>query len=91
MPISNSLSAIKNIQGVSYDWKYKSGRRQLGVIAQQVEALIPEVVSEHKLPLSGAPDGIYKTVNYSLIVPHLIESIKELNARIKSLEAKLEK
>lgn len=91
-PISNGLSAIKNLQGVSYDWKYKPGPRQLGLLAQQVESQVPEVVTEYDLPFTGAPspDTPYKTVNYQLLVPHLIEAIKELNDRIEELESLLD-
>jgi hypothetical protein len=93
LPITNSLSVIKNLQGVSYDWKYKPTTRQVGLLAQQVESQIPEVVKEYDLPFTGGPksDTPYKTVSYQLLVPHLIESIKELNARIEDLESLLDK
>ena len=89
LPITNSLSAVKNLQGVSYDLKYKPGPRQVGLLAQQVESQIPEVVKEYDLPFTGGPksDTPYKTVSYQLLVPHLIEAIKELNARIEELES----
>tara|TARA_R110000744_G_scaffold195199_2_gene314200 strand:- start:168 stop:1307 length:1140 start_codon:yes stop_codon:yes gene_type:complete len=92
LPIQNALSTICKLEGVSYDWRYKDGNRQLGVIAQQVQEFVPEIVTETKLPLAGKTaddDTTYKTVNYEMLVPHLIEAIKELTSKVEYLESKI--
>jgi len=81
-PIDNALSRVGQIEGVYFDWK-EGGERQVGVIAQQVEKVLPEVVSEDK--------NSYLSVDYSKIVPLLIEAINEQNSIIKDLEDRLSK
>lgn len=81
-PIDNALSRVSQIEGVYFDWK-TGGDRQVGVIAQQVEKVLPEVVSEDK--------NSYLSVDYSKIVPLLIEAINEQNSIIKDLEDRLSK
>jgi len=78
-PIDNAFDRVNNIEGVYFNWKDKS-ERNVGVLAQQVEKVLPEVVSQ---------DGNgYLNVDYGGIVPLLLESIKELEARITELEKK---
>ncbi len=82
-----ALDKLKKIRGVSYYWnrdefpdrKFKEGR-QVGVIAQEVEQVIPELVST-------GPDG-YKAVDYAKLTPVLIEAIKEQQKYIENLENK---
>lgn len=91
MPLGNALQNISAINGVSFDWKPEAGRgdkKQLGIIAQEVESVYPELVEDN---------GDYKTVHYDGLIAPLIEAVKELKAineeqeqRIKALEAKLE-
>lgn len=66
------------MRGVTFE---KDGVAGLGVIAQEVEAVIPEVVMTHN-------DGM-KSVAYGNIVGVLIEAIKELKLEVESLKAKL--
>lgn len=78
-PIDNAFDRVNNIEGVYFNWKDKS-ERNVGVLAQQVEKVLPEVVSQ---------DGNgYLNVDYGGIVPLLLEAIKELEARITELENK---
>jgi hypothetical protein len=90
--LSSSLETVCKLEGVRYDWKHRPETNQLGVIAQQVELHVPEVIHETTLPFY-APDKndttIYKTVRYEMLVPHLIESIKELKAEIDTLKLRL--
>ena len=88
--IDNALSKLSQIDGVIYDWNdaYKKIHGQVdgyfvrndnsGIIAQQVEAVFPNVVATR-------PDG-YKAVRYELLVPLLIEAIKELKAEVDLLK-----
>jgi hypothetical protein len=77
--IENALSTINSIRGVTFDM---NGKRRLGVIAQEIEQFVPEVISTN-------PEG-YLTVAYGNLVGLLIESTKELSNKIKQLEKKLE-
>tara|TARA_R110002012_G_scaffold65013_2_gene170697 strand:- start:918 stop:8327 length:7410 start_codon:yes stop_codon:yes gene_type:complete len=87
--LTGSLDTICNLEGVRYNWKYHEDTPQLGVIAQQVEQHIPEIVKEMELPLH-APDGVkYKTVKYEQLVPHLIESIKQLRDELEQVKRQL--
>ena len=64
--------------------------QQYGVIAQEVEAVFPEMVQEKAVFNNAGDDTLYKTVNYDQLVPVLIESLRELNEKVESLEAELE-
>ena len=84
-PISNALDKVKALNGVSFHWK-KDNKRDFGFIAQDVEQVVPELVSESQ-------QG--KAVNYAKTVAILTEAIKEqqtiieqLMARIDALESK---
>ena len=104
-PLSSSLATICKLDGIKFDWKHRDDKDHLGLIAQQVEKYIPEVVHEKKLPFyvsssvcsseDGTPETItdktlYKTVRYEELIPHLIESIKELKSEIDNLKLQLE-
>ena len=85
LPIPNALHKISSLNGVYYDWKqeefpdknFASGR-QIGVIAQEVQAIFPEVVLEDA-------DG-YLSVDYSRLTPVLIEAVKEQQQLIDHLQ-----
>jgi hypothetical protein len=77
--IKNALNKVKNLRGVEYDRK-ETGEHQIGVIAQEIEKIIPEVVYEN--------DGI-KSVAYANLVGLLIEAIKEQQEQIEELKKKL--
>jgi len=92
-PLAGSLDVICNLEGVTYDWKYREEKNQIGLIAQDVEKFIPESIKEGTKPFYGKDEKdttIYKSINYDMIVPHLIESIKELKSEIDDLKSKLE-
>ena len=88
--IENATEKVNKLRGVSYTWNEGSrkGQREIGVIAQEVEEVVPEVVHEKKLPFVG--NETYKTVDYEKLVALLIESNKELTARVEQLEARLD-
>ena len=89
--IENATEKVKQLRGVSYTWNdgSREGQREIGVIAQEIEEVIPEVVHEKTLPFLGN-DETYKTVDYEKLVALLIESNKELASRVETLEAKLD-
>ena len=75
--IPNALEKVNSLRGVTFD---KDGVRGLGVIAQEVEKILPEVVIEGEE---------YKSVAYGNIVGVLIEAIKELTNEVEELKRKL--
>ena len=87
--IPNALDKVSNLRGVTFDWKDEcvdlgfipSTKHETGVIAQEVQAVIPDAVSP-------APfDSNYLTVDKEKIIPVLIEAIKELKAEVDELKA----
>lgn len=73
-PILSGLDKVMALQGVSYVKKY-TGVRQLGLIAQEVRPILPDIVATQS-------DGTLG-VNYQQVIPVLIEAIKELALKIK--------
>ena len=81
-PISNAVDKVRSISGNTFTWNEKSvynGKEGTGIIAQEIEALELPGVTETR------EDGT-KAVRYDRLVPLLIEAIKELDGKIKSLE-----
>jgi len=78
--IDNALKRVTSMRGVFFDRKDNSEVRQTGVIAQEVEPFLPEVVRQTK------DDNKIKSVAYGNMVGVLIEAIKELNAKIEKLQ-----
>ena len=80
--IPNALDKVQALNGVSFDWK-KTGEKSAGVIAQEVQEVLPEAVKE-VTPVGGGDSHL--TVNYHALTSILIESIKELKAEIEELK-----
>lgn len=76
--IADPFALLNGIEGKHFLWK-KSGRASYGVIAQDVESVMPEAVGENA-------EG-FKTVEYNQLIAPLIEAVKQLDARVKALEA----
>ena len=85
--IPNAIDKIKQINGVYFDWipltkeqrKILHGNEghDIGVIAQEIEAILPELVTTR--------DNGYKAVKYEKLVAVLIEAVKELNEKINKI------
>ena len=78
--IDNALERVQGMRGVFFNRKDANSGRQTGVIAQEVEPFLPEVVRETK------DEKKIKSVAYGNMVGVLIEAIKELNAKIEELQ-----
>jgi hypothetical protein len=75
--ITDAVSLLTQINGVSFDW-LDSGNHSYGVIAQQLETVLPELVSSDQ-------DGM-KTVRYLPLIAILIEAVKQLSIEIRTLK-----
>jgi hypothetical protein len=93
IPIDNALEKIEKLDGVEFDWtdayiqresngkgedNYFFRKHDVGLIAQQVESVLPEVVATR--------DDGYLAIKYEKIVPLLVECIKELKKEINELK-----
>ena len=74
--VENALETVGSLRGVSFDWK-ETGKGSYGVIAQEIEEVLPELVK----------NGEIKSVNYNGIIGVLIEAIKELKTEIEILKS----
>jgi hypothetical protein len=77
-PITNYETILSSIHGVHFNWK-TNGKKDVGVIAQDLQDVIPEAVHMIK-------GGVYG-VSYFTLVPVLIEAVKSLQTRVSTLEA----
>lgn len=91
-PISSPLEKVKSLRGVYFNWDQKSfpnkdfsDKTELGFIAQEVEKVLPEVVSKDKTPEE------YRSVKYDKVVALLVEAIKEQQKQIDSLKSQVKK
>jgi hypothetical protein len=88
--ITDALMALEKIRGVRYDWKdeyitaaggedeYFLRKKDVGLIAQEVEQVLPEIVAERQ-------DG-YKAIKYERVVALLVQAVKELRAEVQALK-----
>jgi len=85
-PISNAMNIINNLEGKTYFWRTDEFKekgfttsKQYGFIAQELEEIIPEVVATDS---KG-----FKSVNYDMVIPILVQAIKEQQKQIEDLQA----
>jgi hypothetical protein len=76
--VENAIETVSSLRGVSFDWK-ENGKSSYGVIAQELEEVLPELVKQ----------GEVKSVNYNGIIGVLIEAVKELSAEVEELKKSL--
>jgi hypothetical protein len=89
--IENALDKVEQLNGYYYEWNdtakgidaeaFKDGM-EVGVNAQEIEKILPEVIAEAPIVKIHELDTDYKTVHYDKIVPLLIEAIKELKVEL---------
>jgi len=91
LPIESAVNKALQIRGVEFDWKdeaedlgfYPRHKHEPGLIAQEVEKVVPEAV------IPAPFNQRYKTIDYNKLIPLLFGSIHELNSRIEDLETKI--
>ena len=91
-PVINALDKVKSLRGVYFNWNQKAfpekdfgAQDELGFIAQEVEKIVPEIVSKDKSKEE------YRSVKYDKLVALLVEAIKEQQKQIDSLSVKVNK
>jgi hypothetical protein len=91
--IGNATSLIKQMHPMKYDFKYEELKemglpkeRQFGLIAQELEKVVPELVFQHS---EGKNQEHYKGINYTGLIPILIQGMKDQQAEIEALKQKL--
>ena len=102
-PIENAIEKVKAISGVTYkpnaiaeSFGYTNKEEHVGVLAQEVEAVLPQVVKPAPFDILQLQEGVeisrsgqnYKTVQYEKLVPLLIQAIKEQQIMIEELQKK---
>jgi len=103
--IPSALSKLLSLRGVTYNsnklaeqYGYFDKKEQVGVIAQEVEKILPQIVVPAPFDIEQDEDGNeysksgenYKTVQYDKLIPLLIEAIKEQQETIISLQKRIE-
>ena len=78
--VDNALEKVNKLRGVYYENTKLQNKKCIGVIAQEIEEILPEVVNSH---------NDLKSVSYNDIIGVLIESIKELSAEVNELKSKI--
>ena len=80
-PLVDSLSVIKKLEGVKYEWIHDN-QPSIGFIAQEVEEIIPSAV--------GLSPAGHKTIQYNIIIAFLVEAVKEQQNQIDLLKQQIE-
>ena len=84
--IPDALEKIKSLTGVTFNYK-KDGSRSTGVIAQQVQRVLPEVIYEtSEVGRSEEEDSSFLAVRYGQMMGLAIEAIKDLSKEIEELK-----
>lgn len=78
-PIENALDAIMRLVGVTYDRRDGSKQDEAGLIAEEVDKVLPNLVTKDQ---DGRPDAIH----YTKLTAYLIEAVKSLKAEINGLK-----
>ena len=86
-PIEDALSKVRQLRGMTFTYT-PDGKESAGLIAQDVEKVLPSAVSEKQLPLKQDDGNEYKILQYDQTIGLLVEAIKELTAKVEELEKK---
>ena len=86
--ITGAVDTVKQLIGRSFTWK-EGDTKSFGIIAQEVETILPEIISTQTVIEGEENDDPYKMVNYAAFTGHFIEAIKELATKIEALETEV--
>jgi hypothetical protein len=97
--VEGALEKLERIRGVAFEWAEAEspyalgdvpGKPSIGVIAQEVEEVFPEVVSTYEPGQESKEEEDYKAVDYNGLTSVLIEAVKELKAQNEALRSRIE-
>jgi hypothetical protein len=97
--IEHPIDMLKSITGYKFDWNdlavpEKRGKKELGLIADEVEELMPELITQFYHPKEAIDKGAgieeYKAVLYDRLTPVMVEAIKQQQTEIDALKQKVE-
>jgi hypothetical protein len=88
--VTDAVAKVQKLRGVEFDF-IVDGKRSAGVIAQDVEKVLPQAVIEKKAYILKGVEDYYKVVEYSQLTSLFIEAIKEQQAQIEDLKAEVSK
>ena len=90
--LTGALDKVNQLRGVSFNWidSARGEGTHIGFIAQELEAVYPELVGDGGLPDDDDGQSAIKSVDYGHMVPVLVEAIKELKAENDALKARLD-
>jgi len=84
-PIEDAIWRVKQLNGCTFTY-LKDDRKSAGLIAQDVEKVLPSAVIDTTTVFHGEEGETYKTLQYDQVVGLLVEAVKELTARVEELE-----
>jgi len=84
-PIDNALWRVSQLNGCTFTY-LKDDRKSAGLIAQDLEKVLPSAVIEGGAVFHGEEGETYKTVQYDQVIGLLVEAVKELTAKVEELE-----
>jgi hypothetical protein len=88
-PITSALESVKSLRAVKYSWKSDADKKpHIGLIAQDVQKVLPEVVASAKLP-SSDDETKYLSVAYTEVIPLLVAALQELSAKVDAQAAEI--
>ena len=83
--ISDALDKVKQLKGITFNYK-KDGKRSTGLIAQDLEKVLPEAIYETiDADINGDPEDKHLAIRYGNTVGLLVEAIKEQQEQIETL------
>ena len=86
--ITSAVDTIKKLTGRSFTWK-EDNKKSFGVIAQEVETVLPDLITTQTVLPNETNSDPYKMVNYSALTGYFIEAVKELSTEVETLKAKV--
>ena len=90
MKAQNSLEKINSVSIYKYDYSNGGEKEVYGVMAHELQKVIPHAVRGSKDNVDALGNPIYQSVDYSKLVPILVNSVQELTKEVKRLEKKVE-
>jgi hypothetical protein len=85
-PLSDMLNIVKELNPVSYELNYGSGKRNIGFIAQELQQHLPELVCQTSEQINGVDNPL--VVSYQNMVAVLCKAVQELTKRVEELESR---